>query len=262
MQPLGTVRRVPASLRLLTLSTACVAVLTACVGTSAPQAAPTPTVDAAAVNDAMAAVADARRVAAEQVDAELRAATRVDPIVAGLRSPSSIDQTLEEVPAVVTLFERADPAAGVAVLDRLDTALATAEAAITDAAAQVGPETWQARFLTAQREVLVALEEWSAASREVHRVVQEHWELWQGVVDAAAALDENRWLYRTQEEAAGTWEIEIGDQLEPLAAAAAALGAATDARDEAATAVTAADARAAEVFAARPTPGSTPTTAP
>lgn len=262
MRSVGTVRRVPASLRLLTLSTACVAVLTACVATPPPEAAPTPTVDAAAVNDAMAAVADARRVAAEQVDAELRAATRVDPMVAGLRSPSSIDQTLEEVPAIVTLFERADPASGEVVLDRLDAALTSAEAAIDDATAQVGPDTWQARFLGAQREVLVALEEWSAASREVHRVVQEHWELWRGVLDAAAVLDENRWRYRTEEEAAGTWEIEIGDQLDPLTTAAAALGEAADARDDAATAVTAADARAAEVFAARPTPGSTPTTAP
>ncbi len=262
MQLLGTVRHVPAFFRLLALSTACVAVLTACVATPPPEAAPTPTVDAAAVNDAMAAVADARRVAVEQVDAELRVATRVDPMVAGLRSPSSIDQTLEEVPAVVTLFERADPASGAAVLDRLDAALVAAEAAIDDATARVGPDTWQAQFLTAQREVLVALEEWSAASRGVHQVVLEHWELWQDVVDAAAVLDENRWRYRTEEEAAGTWEIEIGGELDPLATAAAALAAATDARDEAATAVTAADAHAAEVFSARPPPESTPTTAP
>lgn len=259
---MGTVPGVPTAFRLLALSTACIAVLTGCVASGSGGADPSPSVDASAVNDAMAAVADARRVAAEQVDAELRAAVRVEPVAVSLRSPSAIDATLEEVPEIVTLFERAEPAAGEATLDRLDAAVVTAEEAIADAAAQVGPDTWQADFLAAQRDVLAALETWSAASRDVHQVVLEHWELWQEVVDAAAALHENRWRYRTEEEAAGTWEIEVGDELDPLAAAAAELGPVTDARDEAATIVTAADAHAAEVFAARPTPGSAGTSAP
>ena len=242
-----------ATVRLLVLSIACVAVLAGCARTAGPEASPSPTVDASAVNDAMAAVADARRVAAEQIDAELRAAVRVEPMAAGLRSPSSVDATLQDVPGVVVLFERADPTGGAAVLDRLDAALAAAEPALQDAAGQVGPGSWEERFLAAQRDVVASLTAWSSASRGVHVVVQEHWDLWSGVVEAAAALDENRWRYRSVEESAGTWEIEIDDQMESLTAAAATVADAAEARDEAATAVTAADDHATEVFENRPT---------
>ena len=229
-------------------------VLAACTSSPAPGATPSPTVvDAAAVNDAMAAVADARQAAAEQVDAELRAAVRVESMAMGLRSPSTVDTTLEEVPAVAALVEQTDPAHGVAALDRLDASLEAARDAVGATLAEVDRGSWQQDFLTAQRDVLDALATWGEASRDVHRVVDDNWELWQQVVAGAAALEENRWRYRTEEEAAGTWEIEVDDHLDPLADASAALAAATDARDDAATAVTAADQHAAEVFADRPT---------
>lgn len=209
--------------------------------------------DAAAVNEAMAAVAEARAVAAEQVDAELRAAVRVAPLAMGLRSPSSIDETLDEVPAVAALFDRVDLAAGEPALDRLDTALDAAQGAVATTLDEADAGSWQAEFLTAQGEILDALEAWTQASGDVHEVVIQHWELWQEVVADAAALDENRWRYRTPEEAAGTWEIEIGDELQSLTDASAEVGVAADARDEAATEVVAADRAAAEVFAQRPT---------
>ena len=122
---------------------------------------------------------------------------------------------------------------------------------------EVDAGSWYEEFLTAELEALDALGTWSQASRDVHRVVVDNWELWSEVVADAAALDENRWRYRTEEEAAGTWEIEVDDHLDALADATAALGAATDARDEAATAVVAADQRAADVFAERPSEQST-----
>lgn len=250
----GTVRRVSprAPLRLLAACLLSTVALAACTSSQTPDATPSPTVDAATVNHAMAAVSDSRRVAAEQVDAELRAAVRVEPLAMELRSPSSVDAALEEVPAVVAMFERTDPAEGAAALDRLDAALEAGQDAVTGTLAEVDPGSWHDEFLIAQQEVLAALAVWSQASREVQGTVEANWELWQQVVADAVALDENRWRYRTPEEAAGTWEIEVGGDVDELAEASAALGDATDARDEAATDVAAADRRAAEVFADRP----------
>lgn len=220
--------------------------------------ASTAPVDAAAVNAAYAAVAEARRVVAAHVDAELRAAVRVAPLVAGLRAPDSVDATLEEVPVVTELFARVDPAEGNPLLDDLEATLDSAEEAVAEVAGAVAPESWQAEFLAAQLDVVAALREWNAASRDVHAVVTERWELWSGLVEEAAVLDEDRWRYRTEEEAAGTWEIAVDGRLDDLAAATTALEEAAAARDDTAAEVEAADARAAEVFADRPAPAPSP----
>ncbi len=256
----GTVRRVssPRS-RLLAASLVLAGVLGACTPGTEVGGGPSPTtVDAAAVNDALAAVAAARGDVAAHVDAELRAGVRVEPMAMGLRSPSSVDATLEEVPTVVALFDRVDPAAGAALLDRLDAALAAADRALVDTAAQTEPASWQAEFLAAEREVVGALTTWAGASRDVHVVAVERWPLWREVVAAAATLDDDRWRYRSEEEAAGTWEIEVADDLGALTDAATALTTASTARDDAAALVAAADERAAAVFARRPVTQATP----
>lgn len=251
---LGTVPAVSTvrSHRLLAACLACIAVLAACTP-GAGEAEATPTVNAAAVNAALSEVADARAAAADRVDAELRAGVAVEPLAVALRSPSDVDTALEEVPALVARFEQVTPADAKAALDRLDEALAAAEQAVQATRAQAPADSWQADYLAAQAGVLQALGEWSTASRRVHRVAAEHWELWSGVAADAAVLDEDRWRYRTQEEAAGTWEIEVADRLADLATASAAIGDVATVRDEAAVAVDTADRRAAEVFAERPT---------
>lgn len=251
--------------RLLAATLLSAVVLGACTPAPEPQVAPSPSpsgLDATALNDAMAAVADARRVVAEQVDAELRAAVRVEPLAMALRSPSGIDEALEDVPTVVALLERAAPEDGGPALDRLDAALTVSEDALAATLEDADAGSWQEEFLLAQRDVLAALAAWADASRQVHQVVLDNWDLWAAVVADAAALDENRWRYRTQEEAAGTWEIEVGDALQPLADASAALAPAADARDAAAVEVAAADQEAAAVFAARPSEQPSPASTP
>ena len=220
---------------------------------------PTPApVDASQVNAAYADVAAARRAAAAHVDAELRAAVRVAPLVAGLRSPQTVDATLDEVPVVTELVARVDPDRGEPLLDALDESLDRAETAVAAVRGDVATGSWQDEFLAAQLDVVEALRTWNAASREVHDVVAQRWELWTELVAEAAVLDEDRWLYRTEEEAAGTWEIAVDDRLDDLATATAALEEAAAARDDAAAVVDAADAHAAAVFADRPTPSPTP----
>jgi hypothetical protein len=255
---------VPASSRataLLSLSAAVVAavgvgVLAMDVGTE-PQPTPSPSasvavVDASDVNDAFAALAEARGPAATVVDAELRAGVRIGPMFAGLRAPSSVDATLDEVPQTVALFQRVAPSDAPPELDRLDEVLDRAEGAVA-AARDVAPGgSWEARFLEAQAEAVVALRGWNEASRDVHDVVEENWELWQQVLDAAVTFDENRFRYRTPEEAAATWEVEQGDAAGRVMEADAALTRAATARDEAAASVAAADERVAEIFAERP----------
>lgn len=258
---LGTVRPVSMrrSSRLFAASVVLAGVLAACAPTEQPAAAPSPTtVDAAAVNAALATVADTRAVAAGHVDAELRAAVRVEPLAQSLRSPSSIDESLEDVPGVAVLLQQVDTAAGDAVLDDLDAALDGAATAISQTAAMADPGSWQVEFLTAQGEVVTALQGWAAASRDVHALAVEHWPMWQDVLEEAAVLDENRWRYRSPEEAAATWEIEVADVVEPLAAAHATVTAAAEGRDAAAAEVASADRAAAEVFDRRPTEQATP----
>ena len=109
------------------------------------------------------------------------------------------------------------------------------------------------RSSAAQDEVLTALGDVGAGlarrppggGRHLGAVAASWWRL-------PRSCAEDRWRYRTEEEAAGTWEIEVSDDLGAVTDASAALGAAVDARDDAATAVAAADERAAEVFADRP----------
>lgn len=232
-------------------------VLAACAP-GADAEAPTPPVDAAAVNDALGAVAAARGDAATQVDAELRAGVRVEPMVVALRSPSTVDATLEEVDAVAALLDGVDPAAGDVLLDRLDAALGTADDALVATSGQAAPDSWQAEFLAVEREVVAALGAWAAASRDVHGVAATHWPLWRDVVARAATLHDERWRYRSEEEAAGTWEIAVADDLGTLNDASAALALAAAARDDAAALVAAADERAAAVFARRPAAQATP----
>lgn len=245
--------------RLLAASLVLAGALAACTPGGDATATPSPTaVDASAVNNALAAVATARGAVAAHVDAELRAGVRVEPLVLALRSPSSVDSMLEEVPGVSALFDQVDPAAGEGLLDRLDMTLVAADDALVRTAEQADPVSWQADFLAAEREVIASLGAWSRASRDVHGVAVAHWPLWRDVVAAAATLDENRWRYRSEEEAAGTWEIEVAGDLDALAAAATSLTEVATARDEAAALVAAADARAAEVFARRPSEQATP----
>ncbi len=249
----------PSRSRLLAASLVVAGALVACAPAQDTTAAPSPTaVDAAAVNDALAAVAAARGAAAAHVDAELRAGLRVEPLAQGLRSPSSVDATLEEVPSVTTLLDRVDPAAGDALLDDLDAALVAADEALVRTAGQAAAGSWQAEFLAAEQQVVAALGTWAGASRDVHDVAVATWPLWRDVVAAAATLDENRWRYRSEEEAAGTWEIEVAGDLDELSAAASSLTVAATSRDEAAAQVAAADERAAAVFARRPGEQATP----
>lgn len=247
------------SSRLFVASVALAGVLAACAPTEEPAVAPSPTaVDASAVNAALAAVADARAVAAGHVDAELRAAVRVEPLAQSLRSPSSIDDALEDVPGVAVLLQQVDPAAGATALDDLDASLEAAATAIATTASTAAPDSWQAEFLAAQAAVVTALQGWAGASRDVDMLAVEHWPMWQDVLEQAAVLDENRWRYRSQEEAAATWEIEVADVIEPLSTAHADVTAAAEARDAAAADVASADRAAAEVFDRRPTEQATP----
>lgn len=215
-------------------------------------AASAPPVDASEVNDAFAMLAEVRSAAATAVDTELRAGVRVAPLFAGLRSPSSVDQTLEDVPSTATLFERVDPSEVPPTLDRLDEVLARAERAVADARQVAADGSWEARFLDAQADDVAALRAWNEASQAVHDVVAEHWELWDEVVTTAVAFDENRFRYRTPEEAAATWEIDEGDRADQVMEADAELTGAAASRDDAAEAVARADERLAEVFAERP----------
>lgn len=224
------------------------AAMSACSGEPAPEK-----VDASAVNAAMAAVADARQAVDAQVDPAQRVAVRMPDVAAALRSPSSVDETLETVAPLAAAAESVDPATFVTRLDALDAALADAGVALTRTAADLEAGSWEANFVSAQSGVVVALEAWSAATRTTAGVIAGHWDVYASTAAAAAVLDENRWRYRSREEAAATWEIEIRDDLDALAAAAAALEPALPAREQAAAAVIEADEHAAAVFSARPT---------
>lgn len=228
------------------LATALAVAIAACAGGEPGR------VDASEVNAAMAEVSRTRQQVAAAIDPAQRVAVRLPDIVAGMRSPSSVDDVLEQVPAVAGAAAGVDPATFTPRLDELDAALEAAREALDDVAPELQPDSWQAQFVTAQAEVVGALGRWSEASRTAAQPLAAQWEVYARVAEAAATLDEDRWLYRSPEEAAGTWEIAIADDLAPLEAATEAVAPTLPPRDEAAAAVAAADDEAEAVYAARP----------
>ncbi len=229
------------------------AVVLTMAATACSPAAPAPaSSEAGRVNDAMTTVA-AERVEVEGIVTRMvEAAGRVEPLASELRSPAAVDAALERVPSTLAAFDQLSPAAAAAAVDELELAIGRA-AGIVDAAIAVEAEgSWEREFLGAQRSVLDALAGWSATNATVVAELDSRWATWDELVREAAVLDENRWRYRTTEEAAGTWEVENGGRVAGVREASAVLPSAVELLASAAAKVGAADDRAAEVFRARP----------
>jgi hypothetical protein len=238
--------------RLLLFIVAIATALSACqpAGTAGAETPGAP--NAARVNAAMGTVASHRVELQSAVSGVLAAASRVEPLAAGLRSPTKIDVVIDDVPGIVSAFDVLDPSTLVPVVEALDLAIGQAAGLVDQAAALEAVGSWERQFLVAQRSVLDALAGWSAMNANAIAVLDEQWPVFDEVVRDAAVLKENRWRYRNPEEAAGTWEVEAGSATRAVRDASALLPGIVNGLAQAAERVRGADAELESVFRARP----------
>jgi hypothetical protein len=240
--------------RLLLLVVAIATALSACQS-AGPAGAETPIAgapNAARVNAAMGTVASHRQELQSAVSGVLAAASRVEPLAAGLRSPTTIDVVIDDVPGIVSAFDVLEPSTLVPVVEALDLAIGQAAGLVDQAAALEAVGSWERQFLAAQRSVLDALAGWSVMNANAIALLDEQWPVFDEVVRDAAVLKENRWRYRNPEEAAGTWEVEAGSATRAVRDASALLPGVVNGLAQAAERVRGADAELESVFRARP----------
>lgn len=218
---------------------------------SAP--APTSTASGPDVDDLrteIAAVARAQRTSDERLAAALDAVRRMDGLVSGLRDPGRVDDAKEEWPAVdgaVGSVEAIRLRDGFVRLAReIDGARATLVAVLDDL-----PTEWERRYLQAEDAVLVALRSYAETTDRLAQTLAQEWPVYAELRARTATFVEQRWFYRTSQEAADAYELAVGPVLGDLAAAQRAIAAAREERDDAAAAVNGATEAADDVWEAR-----------
>lgn len=260
----GAARRTP--MRLLGLLAVCAVVVAGCgqlaqIGELAEPPEPLPSQDVEVgaeavrgVNESLREVAELERQVSDPLREGLEAVTVIEPTVAALRDPERIDAALEELDEVLAEVASVDAASARTAVARLGTAVARARAAV-DTASDVaaGRSAWVDRWLAAQRAVLDAVAEWGRASDVLAVALDDYASTGRELLGEAVPIAQERFRYRTAEEAAGTYEVAAGTEAAALRGLADALMAATAARDEAAAALNAADTAAEVVWQDRPT---------
>ncbi len=234
---------------------------TACGG-GEPAAPVSPSVDSRAVvlarvTDAVTEVAQAQTATDPELATALTGAHEVDVMVAGLRDPEAVDATKDTWPRVEAAVSAVDleplrPAIRemAFAVDRARLALARASEAVDDA--------WETRYLAAQDATLVAMRAYAEEADALAQVLERHWPTYQDIAELTGAFVERRWVYRSSEEAAAAYEVEITRHLPALRSAQEEIARFRDRRDDAAIAVNEASNAAAAVFRERPRPTPTP----
>lgn len=233
-----------------------VAVACAAGGAVVAPSSPSPAVDRAeqlaAVTDAVADVAAAQAAADPLLATALTGVREVDRLVARLRDPATVDTAKDDWPRVASAVAAVDltplrPAIReiAFAVDRARAALATAE--------RDAPTAWEARYLAAEDETLLAVRTYAAEADALAQVLERHWPTYAAVAALTGPFVERRWVYRSSEEAAAAYEVELARHLADLAGAQATIEEFRERRDEAARAVNEAVAETRRVFRDRPT---------
>ena len=204
------------------------------------------------LRERIADVGERRATADELLAAVVASVREVDAIVSGLRQPDSVDAARDTWGGVDRAFKRAKPAELRPALVELALAVDRARGTLHRARPELTSE-WQVRYLDAEDAVLVAIREYAEASDEFGQTVVRHYETYRGLHERTAVFVEQRWFYRTSEEAADAYELAVQPLLSDLASAQAAIADARRPRDDAAQAVNEAVEAADEVWRSRPT---------
>lgn len=234
----------------------------ACGGDSAPPQA-TASVDdtsirVAALHDEMADVAENQQVADPALADALSAVRRLDEVVAQLRDTERVDDAQDTWEGVDAMFTGVDPAG--LRQPYIDLAFAVDDARATlRSTREVLDEDWQRGYLDAEDEVLTAVRGYAETADKLVQVVVRHWPTFESAHAVAARFVEQRWFYRSAQEAADAFEVQIGDLLPRLNAARREIAEFVAQRQDAAKVVNEASQTASRRWRERPGVDPTPT---
>ncbi|MBW3657672.1 MAG: hypothetical protein KY457_03475 [Actinobacteria bacterium] len=233
------------------------ATLVAC-GTGAPTASPSPSPapdraeQLAEVTAAVADVAAAQAAADPLLASALSGVREVDFLVARLRDPATVDTAKDAFPRVRSAVEAVDLAPLRPAIREIAFAVDHARAALA-VAERDAPTAWEARYLAAEDRTLVAVRTYAAEADALAQVLERYWPTYLEVADVTGTFVEERWLYRSSDEAAAAYEVELAPHLPELATAQERIAEFRERRDAAARDVNEAVADTREVFRSRPT---------
>lgn len=231
----------------------------ACLG--APDADPSPSVDPDALqelHERMAEVADAQREADRRLAAAVEAVRQLDGIIAGLRDPERVDEAKDSWSRVDAAWKAASSEGLREGLVDLATAVDRARAALDRVRDELGAETWPREYLDAEDEVLVRTRAYAETADRLAQALLAYWPTYEELYARTARFVEQRWFYRTSQEAADAYELAVQPLLAELAAAQETIAEAREERDASAQEVNEAVAAAREAWEARDDPTAPP----
>lgn len=239
----------------LLLATLGVVALAACTSVRPSRPPPTPRATRSAavleLRGRLAEIASSQAAADRELSAALTAVREISHVTSRLRDPATVDTTDDAWRRATAAYRAVDPGALHDGPQRLRREVQAARGALGRVRAGETSD-WEAAYLDAQGAILVELADYGDVAEHLAQVLQRHWPTFAEVHDRTASFVEQRWLYRDRQEAADAYELAVSPLLERLAAAQAAIRAAREVREAAASDVNAATDAAAEVWRRRP----------
>jgi hypothetical protein len=162
---------------------------------------------------AVADVATAQDVADQDLTTALGAVRAIDEAVAGLQD---VDTLEDEIDA----WDEQDTTFGAASVDDLRSELIDVAVAVDEARGRLATarsrldDPWETEYLAAEDAVLAAVRDYAETSDRLAQLLQRHWPVYQGVRDEVASFVERRWYFRSTQEAADAFTVEM-DPLRP-----------------------------------------------
>lgn len=213
-----------------------------------------PTVDADAVDDLrarMADVADAQREADRRLAAAVEAVRQVDSVISGLRDPRQVDVTKRTWSRVDAAWQAASADGLRDGLIDLATAVDQAREALDRVRSGLDHDTSVEGYLEAEDEVLVRTRSYAETADRLAQALQHHWPTYTELHARTARFVEQRWFYRTPQEAADAYELAVQPLLGDLASGQHAIAETREQRDAAAEEVNEAVAAARDAWESR-----------
>lgn len=218
---------------------------------ASPLAAPDRAAQLAEVTDAVADVAAAQASADPLLASALSGVRELDMLVARLRDPATVDTAKDDWPRVRSAVEAVDLAPVRPAIREIAFTVDRARAALS-VAERDAPTDWEARYLGAEDRTLLAVRSYAEEADALAQVLERHWPTYLAIADLTGPFVERRWVYRSSEEAAAAYEVEVSRHLADLARAQDEIDEFRERRDEAARTVNRAVAATREVFRDRP----------
>lgn len=233
-------------------------VLAACApgrGSAGGPPSPSPRPDRAEqladVTDAVADVAAAQAEADPLLASALSGVRELDLLVARLRDPATVDTARDDWDRVRSAVDAVDLSPLRPAIRELAFAVDRARAALA-VAERDAPTAWEARYLEAEDRTLLAVRAYAEDADALAQVLERNWPTYAAIAQLTGPFVERRWVYRSSEEAAAAYEVEISRHLVDLARAQDRIAEFRERRDEAARAVNEAVADTRDVFRQRP----------